>query len=124
LQAPSVNDRWPDFVNYQQQGAMFPLVDRHFEELLRSVIGSDPTAIWTTKSEKPSFTPRWGMLSAEKLRAIWEFAGSISDESIRSQLLHKIARRLALAFNFKMSPTPKVARAAPRSRLSGNSRIV
>lgn len=78
-------------------------MDRHLEELLRSIIGSDPNADLDDKKREAVMYASLGMLSAEKLQAVWKFASSISDESIRSSLLHKLVPRLALGFSFKLA---------------------
>jgi tetratricopeptide (TPR) repeat protein len=78
-------------------------MDRHLEEFLRSVIGSDPNDDLDDKKREAVINAALGMLSAEKLRAVWDFAASISDEAIRSHVLHKLVPRLSLGFNFKLA---------------------
>lgn len=78
-------------------------MDRHLEQLLGSIIGSDPGGDLDDKKREAIMYAMLGMQSAENLRALHSFAGSISDEFKRSSVLHKLVPRLANAFQHKMA---------------------
>jgi len=69
-------------------------MDRHLEQLLRSIIGSDPNGDLDDKQREAIMYTALGMLSDEKCHAVWIFAGSISDEIMRSHLLHKLVPKI------------------------------
>lgn len=69
-------------------------MDQHLGELLRSIVGSDPDGDLDDNQREAVMYAMLGILSEEKLRAVWKFAGSICDESRRSSLLHKLVPKI------------------------------
>jgi hypothetical protein len=69
-------------------------MDRHLEELLHSIIGSDPNGELDDEKRQTLMYVLLGLLSDEACAALWNFAASISDESMRSSLLHKLVPKI------------------------------
>jgi len=74
-------------------------VDRPLEDLLRAIIGSDPHADLDDKQRENVMLALLGVLSKEKSEAIWKFTDSISDEFVRSHLLHKFVQKIPWAYS-------------------------
>lgn len=78
-------------------------MDRPLEDLLRALIDSDPHADLEDKQRETIVYALLGMTSEEKFEAIWRFANSISDEFMRSHLLHKLVQRLPIPPFFRIA---------------------
>jgi tetratricopeptide (TPR) repeat protein len=98
-------------------------VDSHLEKLLSSIIGSDPNEELDDKKREAIMSAVLGMLSAERWEAVWQFAGSISDEFKRSHLLHKLVPRLTTGFQFTLAKQVADSIPLPYWRLSAVTTI-
>lgn len=68
-------------------------MDRALENLLRALVGSDPEGDLNDQQREWVMYGLLGMMSREKLEAVWEFSASISDENKRSYLLHQLVKK-------------------------------
>jgi hypothetical protein len=74
-------------------------VDRPLEDLLRAIIGSDAHADLDDKQRENVMYAFLGVLSKQQSEAIWKFTDSISDEFVRSHLLHKFVQKIPWAYS-------------------------
>ncbi len=77
-------------------------VDRALEDLLHTLIDSDPHAVLDDQQRERITYALLGMLSREKLEAVWKFTDSISDEVKRSYLLHQLIKKFP-ATDFRLA---------------------
>jgi len=76
-------------------------MDPHLEELLRSIIGADPSVVLDDEKRKAITYAMLGMQSAANLEAVFGFVSSIQDEAKRSILLHALVPRFASVLQHK-----------------------
>jgi hypothetical protein len=78
-------------------------VDRPLEDVLRALIGSDPHADLDDKQREAFMYALLGMISREKREAVWQFTDSITDEFMRSNLLHKLVQKTPIPSDFRLA---------------------
>ena len=78
-------------------------MDRPLEDVLRALIGSDPHADLDDKQREAFMYALLGMISREKREAVWQFTDSITDEFMRSNLLHKLVQKTPIPSDFRLA---------------------
>ena len=78
-------------------------MDRPLEDVLRALIGSDPHADLDDKQREAFMYALLGMISREKREAVWQFTDSITDEFLRSNLLHKLVQKTPIPSDFRLA---------------------